>query len=304
MRDHPERKVRVSKKRERRFATAASVIVIVAIILIFGFIVYTTFFPPETLKAAIIDQLGIKYTNQTFIQTSTAILHNAGFSVDYYESHEVTVDFYRKLPTHGYDLIVLRVHSVTHGPEGNYTGLFTSEPFKIEKYLVEQLDYQVGKASFFPYREGDSVYFGINSRFVRLGMQGTFERTVIVLMGCNGLTHNDLAEAFVEKGAKVFISWSNLVSITRTDEATTKLLEHLITEKQTIRQAIKKTNEEVGPDPEFDSILLYYPLEAGDHVAVVARSSLTQNIITLMENLASLPIMLANVTPFLPEPSP
>jgi hypothetical protein len=57
-----------------------------------------------------------------------------------------------------------------------------------------------------------------------------------------------MAEAFTLKGAKVYIGWKGSVSATHTDTATISLLQHLITEKQTIKQAVENTMKEVGTD--------------------------------------------------------
>jgi hypothetical protein len=199
---------------------------------------------------------------------------NAGFEVDYYESSKVTVEFYRNLLTYGYNLIVLRVHSITHEPEvANYTGLFTTEPWDETRYAYEKATDQILGAAFIPYHEGDPVYFAITSKFVKLSMSGKFNSTTIVMMGCSALTYADMAEAFIEKGAKVCIGWNDLVSNTHTDYATTQLLEHLITEKQTIGQATTKTNEEVGPDPKLNSTLTYHPAEAENYTIPTTKSS-------------------------------
>lgn len=133
-----KRKVRASEKRRRRFIIA-TIVIAVAIVLIFGLFSNNALFPSQTLKAAIVDQLSIKYANSAFLQTSTTILERAGFAVDYYESREVTVEFYRNLPTHGYDLILLRVHAATHSSNVSYTVLFTSELRDIEKYNYEKV---------------------------------------------------------------------------------------------------------------------------------------------------------------------
>jgi hypothetical protein len=95
-------------------------------------------------------------------------------------------------------------------------------------------------------------------------MNGKFQNTVIIMMGCQGLENTLMAQAFIQKGAKVYISWNQWVTATHTDTATTHLLQHLITEKQTIKQAIENTIKEIGPDPAYNSLLTYYPLEAGD----------------------------------------
>lgn len=248
-----EKEVPKVKERGKNFIKAVEAIALVTIVLVSGFLAYSTLFPSsqtsQTLKAAIVDHLSIKYPNDTFVRTSTSILENAGFAVDYYENDRVTVEFYRNLPAHGYDIIVLRVHSVTHEPEvANYTGLLTTEPWDETRYAYEKATDQILGAALIPYHEGDPIYFAITSKFVKLSMNGKFNSTAIVMMGCSALTHTDMAEAFIEKGAKVCIGWNDSVSNTHTDYATTQLLKHLITEKQAIGQATTGTNEEVGPD--------------------------------------------------------
>jgi hypothetical protein len=41
----------------------------------------------------------------------TKELEDYGFEVDVYQGDNITVDFYRRLPTYGYRLIVFRAHS-------------------------------------------------------------------------------------------------------------------------------------------------------------------------------------------------
>jgi len=225
---------------------------------------------PQTLefKAAIIDQLSLTQSNQTFVQTALSILDRAGFTVDYYRSEEVTVDFYRNLPTHGYGLIIFRVHSAAAAFEGkgyveHPVSLFTSENYSNRKYVWEQLTDQISMASYTmpqpPY------YFAITPKFVTSSMKGKFQNSIIVMMGCEGLNNTKMAEAFIEKGAKLYISWKGLVLASHTDQAITRLLQHFITDKQNIGQAVENTMKEVGPDPAHKSLLTYYPLEGQDY---------------------------------------
>ena len=232
------------------------------------------------LKAAIVDHLSLSQPNQTFIQTSTNILETAGFTVDYYKGEEVTVEFYRNLPTHDYGLIILRVHSALRADNmGPPVGLFTSEPYSKTKYVYEQLTEQVARATFYEGEEPkEPSYFGIQPEFVKQSMKGKFQRTIIVMMGCNGLTYPYMAEAFIEKGASVYISWSNSVLASQTDLATTRLLQHFIVEKQSLKEAMRETFKEVGPDPSYKSLLLYYPLEAGNYTIQSIIGNLTPNI--------------------------
>jgi len=266
-------RVQASKKRLAYIGTAITVAVLVTLIALSGFFIYfhldstpsqpvnldQTSNQPSQLKAAIVDHLSLTVPNQTFIQTATTILKEAGYTVDYYPGEEVTVEFYRNLPTHGYSLIVLRVHSaITVGYRS--LGLFSSEVRSKTKYVLEQLTDQLVGARF---PNDETEYFGISPLFVLNSMHGTFQNTTIIHMGCDGLAHTIMAEAFRQKGAKVYISWDGDVLASHTDQATTHLLQHLIAEKQTIEQAVTETRDEVGPDPAYKSLLVYYPLEAG-----------------------------------------
>lgn len=219
------------------------------------------------LKAAIVDQLSLTFPNQTFIQTVTNILEQANYTVDYYSGSQVTVDFYRNLPTHGYSLTLLRVHSTALERQGQKfvsspVFLFTNENYSTSAYVYEQLTDQLGRGSYTmplpPY------YFAIAPGFVTSSMNGRFQNTTIIMMGCQSLNNPTMAEAFVEKGATACIGWNSSVSADRTDQATAYLLQHLIAQKETIKQAVDGTLKEVGPDPQDKSVLAYYPLEAGE----------------------------------------
>jgi len=212
------------------------------------------------LKAAIVDQGSLSPAagpNPVFIEIATNILEQAGYIVDYYPSEEVNVEFYRNLPTRGYGLIILRVHSALFEEGQPPVALFSSEIYSEDKYVYEQLTEQISIARFT--RHEEQKYFGVAPRFVKSSMNGRFQNTTIIMMGCNGLTYTYMAQAFIEKGAKVYISWNGSVSASHTDQATTQLLKHLITEKQTIKQAVTETMNEVGPDPESGSVLRDYP---------------------------------------------
>ena len=224
-------------------------------------------FKPENpkLKAAIVDQLSLTAPNETFTQTAAAILTEANYTVDYFSGEKVTVNFLRNLPTGGYTLVILRVHSAQGASNTPPLALFTSEPLDSRKYVNEQLTDQLQGVAFIPYRPGDKTYFGIPPKFVTSSMKGTFQNTIVIMMGCEGLSNTKMAEAFVGKGANAYVGWNSSVSSSHTDQATTQLLKHLVTEGQTISQAVENTAREVGPDEAYDSILKYYPLESGNY---------------------------------------
>jgi len=214
--------------------------------------------PNPQLKAAIVDHLSLTTPNQTFIETATDILEQAGFTVDYYPGENVTVEFYRNLPTQGYGLIIFRVHTTELG------AFFTSELYSTSSYVWEQLNDQIWKVS---YHGDPPLYFGISPSFVKSCMNGRFKETVVIAMGCYSLKFNDMAKAFIEKGARVYVGWTGSVLGSHTDIATVYLLQHLLLGKYTVRNAIVQTIEEVGPDPayEHESVLLALPEEAWDY---------------------------------------
>ena len=219
---------------------------------------------PEDLRAAIVDQLSLTEPNPDFAEEVTDMLEGAGYTVDYYPGEQVTVDFYRDLPEHGYDLIVLRNHAarrpdVLASRLPDEAALFTSEAYDRDKYAEDQDALRLVKVR---YPDSDEVFFGVRSDFITSSMKGRFDGTTIVLMGCNGLTTSRTAEAFVEKGAKAVVGWSELVSASHTDEATERLLEHLVVDGQTLEEAVEKTMADVGPDPAYGSVLRIYPPEA------------------------------------------
>lgn len=214
-------------------------------------------------KAAVVDHLSIYSPNQTFTRTTLRILTQAGFAVDYYEWQNVTVSFFRDLPTHNYTLIILRTHSAAVKAEPNYVCIFTSESFRENRYPTEWKTGRLGKARLFTHET--DYYFAITPEFVERSMKGVFKNTTIIMMGCNGLTNAIMAKAFIEKGARAYISWDGPVSTSHTDEATGNLLKHLVGENQTVTNAVAATMQEVGPDPICQAKLLFHPRTAGNH---------------------------------------
>lgn len=230
-------------------------------------------------RAAIVDQLSLLTPNPAFVETASDMLEEAGYTIDYYPGEEVTVDFYRDLPSHGYELIILRVHSAVPGRDlaiasdvprptlepvlraiADDVVLFTSERYSETRYLDEQRALRL-----FPVRDyGDNPgegYFAIGSDFIGSSMRGEFDQTTVVLMGCSGLASDRTAAAFAGRGASAVVGWSGLVSAPHTDAATERLLRHLLVDGLPIREAVAQAAAEVGPDPEYGSTLLVHPSE-------------------------------------------
>jgi len=224
--------------------------------------------PSTGAEAAIIDQLYSLQPNEAFIQEVTEVLEGYGFKVDVYQGDEITVDFYRGLPAHGYKLIIFRAHSglLSHREDSEIvvrraTAIFTNEPYSKSKHISEQLDGQLARARV---AEGYPEVFAIGARFIKHSMEGQFEDTVVIMMGCYGLYLRDLVEAFVDTGASSYLAWDDLVALNYVDDATTTLIQKLCSEELTVEEAVAETMAEEGPDPNYGAVLKYYPPESGN----------------------------------------
>ncbi len=218
-------------------------------------------------KAAIIDQLYLLEPNPELIAGAKSVLESYGFEVDVWQGDDVTVDFYYKLPSLGYKLIVLRVHSgLLVSLEGDQvitldtTYLFTAEPYSTNKYVGDQLTDKVSYAAM----DYDSPYvFAVNSEYIK-SADGEFNNTVILALGCESYKYDDMPTAFIEKGASAYVGWNEVVTLGYVDGMILNLLNHLCIDNMTLSQSLSLTMEEVGADPLFGAFLKYYPVENGD----------------------------------------
>jgi hypothetical protein len=223
--------------------------------------------PPNNggeLRAVIVDQLSSFRENDTFVADVTEELEDFGFEVDLYQGDDVDVEFYRQLPTHGYKFIILRAHSGILAEDEEIkdrTVLFTNEGYSQLKHYPEQLDDRLVMARV---GEGYPMVFGIPPKFIRESMEREFDHAVIIMMGCSGLFLRDLAPAFIEKGASVYVAWNGSVELYYVDEATPYLVRQLCSGNLTIKEAVNNTMSAIGPDPVHKAGLEYYPVWPSD----------------------------------------
>jgi hypothetical protein len=222
-------------------------------------------------KAVIVDQLSLRDPNPEFIVAATEILESFGFTVDVWQGLDITVDFYHKLPSMGYRFVLLRVHSGTLvSQEGdavtvsNTTYLFTTENYTTTKYVGDQLADRVSNALM---EENTPLVFAVNSEFMRRA-DGQFNGSFILAMGCESFKYNDMPAAFLEKGAAVYIGWSDVVTLEYVDRATLDLLNNLFTANMTLSEGITTTLNRLGYDPYFGSHLKCAPSASANRTMV------------------------------------
>ncbi|MGB8779106.1 MAG: hypothetical protein WCD81_00465 [Candidatus Bathyarchaeia archaeon] len=228
--------------------------------------------PRFSLNAAIVDQLAEEIPNPTFVNNAETILENHGFKVMYY--NETDVNFFGKLAENDYGIIILRAHSALREPNNSTVDLFTSEPYDSSAYVEDQQN-ELLVEGFLNYSNGVKNYFAITSKFID-SLEGTFPQSIVIAMGCNTLVlgKEQLAEAFINKGAKAYIGWDGYVGDSDTDSQTIQLLTNLLTYNETLDEAV---NGGGGLwDITYGSKMAYYPSAAGD----LTISSLAANIPT------------------------
>lgn len=237
----------------------------IAAMILVGAIVYQFFWRPSeevrfSLKAAIIDQLSEDFRNQTFVNSVTTILEEYNFTVTYYDYTKTKVDFFRGLAKGDYGIIILRLHSALR-KDGSAIDFFTSERYVSDKY-EELLDEGLLVKGELNYSGTIKEYFAFTPTFVER-LEGSFPKSIVVAMGCqtlNKTVKQQMAEAFRDKGAKAYIGWSSWVSVSHSDKEILKLMERLLHENKTIREAVEKASR----DPYWMTQLDFYPESAGD----------------------------------------
>ena len=273
-------------------------------IIVLGLVAYKTFFQTPakfSLKAAIVDQLWEHFPNEAFKDKATNLLREAGFNVSYFESESVNVTFYRELAEGAYGIIILRAHSALRANE-TIVDLFTSEPYDKSKYIDYRSNGLLTKGEYLvPFeQETGQFYFAITPKFIE--SFGNFPKSIIIAMGCWSLKYYGMAQAFIDRGAKAYVGWTETVLPDDTDYETAKFLEKFLGENKTLASAIAITGSHIFHDPSIKitvtSRMDFYPplpsvgvLKISDLIAE-AKGSKT---LTAFNNLGQSSFLIANV---------
>jgi len=236
---------------------------------------------PDTLtnesipRAAILDQLSDDIPNESLQELATKYLIEAGYEVDIFTTKDITVDFYKQLPSMNYQFVIVRSHGVQDDDENPL--LFTGERYTEDKYITEQLFGNVKKAtplfeaSFKPdlanaewvvlnattkilrtpaqfTDQTQNQYFAIGPKFVRESMVGKFSGTTFLLAGCNTLSNSELAESFVSRGASVVVGWDNTVGSSDNDRGILYVLHKTIEDDLELKEAVNQINDILIPE--------------------------------------------------------
>jgi len=271
-------------------------------IIVLGLIGYKTFFQTQNakfcLKAAIIDQLSQHSPNEAFKNETTDLLRDIGFNVSYFESEAVNVTFYKELAKSAYGIIILRVHSALRANE-TIVDLFTSEKYDENKYLEDQKNGLLTKGKYLFEQGSEQFYFAITPTFIE-NLEGSFPKSVVIAMGCWSLRLEceEMAEAFIRKGAEAYVGWTDIVFPQDTDHETATLLEMFLAKNETLADAVEQTKPHTYPAYGITSGMEFYPpsvsvgnLKISDLIAE-AKNSKT---LTTFNNSERFPFLITNV---------
>jgi len=222
-------------------------------------------------KAVIIDQLSDEMPNEFFQQKATEYLETAGYEVDIFTTKDVTVDFYKNLPTMNYKLVVVRTHG-TESNTGDDVVLFTGERYTDDKYITEQLLGQVKKATplleiLFRANDNSSSewvivndtyrylkspaeqsertqneFFAISPKLVE-SMNGKFHDTIFILGGCDTMSNPSMSKALIEQGGSEVFGWDDTIGSTDNDNFILYFLRFHLVEGYAIDQTMEKIHK-------------------------------------------------------------
>ena len=218
--------------------------------------------------AAIIDQLHDSIPNERYQEKTIEYLENAGYDVDLYTTEDLTLDFFKNLPTMNYKLIIFRTHSFEETYPENHTFLFTGEKYELKKYIQEQLSGQIAKGiplnvqGLEELKEDnesidDKSYFVFGSKMMDELMIGKFPQSVIIIGGCESVRTSELGKSFILRGASTVVGWDRSVKSLENDKVMLALLEEILINKIGIHDALLSLNGEFSTKLHYSSQLNY-----------------------------------------------
>ncbi len=218
--------------------------------------------------AVIIDQLHDTIPNVYFQEKATQYLELAGYEVDITTTQDITVDFYKNLPSMNYKYIVIRTHGLEDPKYNNGTFLFTGEKYTVNKYISEQLSGQIGKGA--PIYElersqikeeeldlDERMYFLVGSKLVDELMVGKFPDSIILIGGCESVRNKDLAKSLILRGASEIVGWDRTIGSIENDRIMLAFLEKTLVDKEKIQDAVIEINDKYSSELQFSSELNY-----------------------------------------------
>ena len=200
-----------------------------------------------TKKAVIIDQLYDEFPNEFFHKHAVDYLNQGGYDVDVVTTKDITVDFYKKLPSMNYEYIVMRTHSMVIYGDNPSSWIFTGEKYTESKYIQDQLSGHLSPGVPFLIRAAEDMgleearkhrLFMIGDKLINDLMVGEFPNSVVLIGGCDSLSHTFLADAFMGRGASAVLGWDGLVDLQNNDTVILRFLKDVMIDNKLVEEAV------------------------------------------------------------------
>jgi hypothetical protein len=204
------------------------------------------------LRAVLIDALYSTSPNDLFVNRVNRTLHDSGFEVDVYRGQEVTVDFLKRL-SGGYKLAILRMHSALSKLSDLY--FFTAESYSSGRYVQEQ-SFQLVKEAYAT--ESSQAVFAVNWGFIKKLMDGKFNSSLLIAMGCDSASDSLLIQEFMRQGAVGYVGWNDTVLLSHSDQAVAELIECVYENGFSLKDAVDNVDSRIGADPTSGATLKCY----------------------------------------------
>jgi hypothetical protein len=135
-------------------------------------------------------------------------------------------------------------------------------------------------------------YFAVTSLFIEK-LEGRFPKSIVITMGCWSLKPGceQIAEAFINKGAKSYIGWTDVVTPAHTDVDTLEVLQLMLIANKTLEEAVSnRSHTYKSGNQTVTTQLRFYPQEAknltiSDLIQEAKSSEKSQIIINSFEHV-------------------
>jgi len=223
---------------------------------------------PKIKKAVIIDQLYRDIPNKSYHKNVKEFLMQAGYEVDLVTTEDITVDYYKQLPSMNYDFIVMRTHSLAIYGDEPSSWIFTGEMYSDKKHTFDTMSGLLSPGvPFFIDEEVELTmtyseaakqrHFMIGSKLIFESMEGMFPGSIIVMGGCETMALPHLADSFLSRGASSVIGWDDLVGSNLNDNTIMLLLEEILVNGLKVDEAVDSVMKDFPSGKENYPELVY-----------------------------------------------
>ncbi len=184
-----------------------------------------------------------------FVNSVNSSAHQAGFQFDYYRQGSMTLDFLVNLPRYNYAMIILRTHGIL---DASSTDFSSADSYSRDRWVAAQL-----LGELYAMNASGRLLFSVSPSFVK-SMCGQFAQTQILALWCRSASSSDMANAFIQKGARSYIGFDRQVTVSYADRVFATLSD-LLMKGNAVGYSVQAVMNTFGTDPLYGAHLTYFP---------------------------------------------